>query len=155
MEGDKMYEIYKVKDDDTIESIAEERNINKEMIYEINDIDENYDIFETREIILPKNKNKIFNYYKVKKGDNIYEISKKNNIDYEMLLKLNGLDKEDYIYPDQTLLIPNSKYKLYITKDGDTLSNITERNDIKALIENNKNIYLQSEQLIIIDKKVD
>lgn len=150
-----MYEIYKVKDDDTIESIAEERNINKEMIYEINDIDENYDIFETREIILPKNKNKIFNYYKVKKGDNIYEISKKNNIDYEMLLKLNGLDKEDYIYPDQTLLIPNSKYKLYITKDGDTLSNITERNDIKALIENNKNIYLQSEQLIIIDKKVD
>ena len=155
MEGDKMYEIYKVKDDDTIESIAEERNINKEMIYEINDIDENYDIFETREIILPKNKNKIFNYYKVKKGDNIYEISKKNNIDYEMLLKLNGLDKEDYIYPDQTLLIPNSKYKLYITKDGDTLSNITERNDIKDLIENNKNIYLQSEQLIIIDKKVD
>ena len=150
-----MYEIYKVKDDDTIESIAEERNINKEMIYEINDIDENYDILETGEIILPKNKNKIFNYYKVKKGDNIYEISKKNNIDYEMLLKLNGLDKEDYIYPDQTLLIPNSKYKLYITKDGDTLSNITERNDIKALIENNKNIYLQSEQLIIIDKKVD
>ena len=33
-----MYEIYKVKDDDTIEIISEERNINKEMIYEINDM---------------------------------------------------------------------------------------------------------------------
>ena len=45
-----------------------------------------------------------------------------------MLAQLNGINKSDYIYPNQTLLIPKAGSILYITAAGDTLSEIAIRN---------------------------
>lgn len=94
-----------------------------------------------------------FDYYIVKKGDNLYEIARKNNIDVNDLLLINGLEKDDYIYPDQKILIPKSNYKIIITKDNDTIDSISKRLNIPAsdLIKQN-NLYLVPEQLIVYRK---
>ena len=102
------------------------------------------------QIVVPKRKDNNYFYYTVKKGDNLYNISKEYNVDYQMMLLLNGLDKDDYIYPNQTLMIPNENIELYITKKNDTirdvLINIGE--NVDQLFEDNDNIYLREEQII-------
>ena len=107
-----MYEIYKVLESDTLESIAKEYDTTIDNLYEINGFPSNYILKQNTNIIVPKNNNNPYKYYTVKKGDNIYQIAKNNNIDYYFLLKINGLDKDDYIYPNQTILIPNSNYNI-------------------------------------------
>lgn len=95
-----------------------------------------------------------FEYYVVKKGDNLYDIARKNNIDVNDLLLINGLKKDDYIYPDQKILVPKSNYKIIITKDNDTFSSISKRLNIPVsdLINQNSNLYLIPEQLIVYRK---
>lgn len=95
-----------------------------------------------------------FDYYTVKKGDSLYEIAKKNNIDVNDLLLINGLKKDDYIYPNQEILIPKNDYKIIITRENDTLNGISRKLNIPILdlIEQNANIYLIPEQLIVYRK---
>ncbi len=95
-----------------------------------------------------------FDYYTVKKGDNLYEIARKNNIDVNDLLLINGLKKDDYIYPEQEILIPKSDYKIIITKENDTLNSISKRLNIAALelINQNSNLFLVPDQLIVYRK---
>ena len=62
-----------------------------------------------------------FEYYVIKKGDTLYDIARRYNINPDLLASLNGLNNDDYIYPEQTILIPKSNYSYYITKKGDTL----------------------------------
>lgn len=93
----------------------------------------------------------MFDYYVVKNGDTLYEISKDNNIDASLLAQLNGFNKDDYIYPNQVLLIPKAGTMLYITANGDTLLEVANGMgaDVLDFLEQNKNIYLQPEQLIV------
>lgn len=91
-----------------------------------------------------------YTMYKIKKGDTLYKISKEFNVNTKLLSELNGLNIDDYIYPDQTLLIPKKDVSYYITKDGDTLytvSNIFNTNE-KEIIDQNKTIYLLAGQMI-------
>lgn len=92
-----------------------------------------------------------FDYYTVLNGDTLYKIAKDNNIDSSLLAQLNGIKEEDYIYPNQVLLIPKAGSILYITGIGDTLQEVLKglNVDINKLLMQNKNIYLQPEQLII------
>lgn len=93
----------------------------------------------------------MFDYYVVKNGDTLYKISNDNNIDASLLAQLNGFNIDDYIYPDQVLLIPKAGSILYITANGDTLLEVAKGIGVSVmdLIEQNKNIYLQPEQLIV------
>lgn len=93
----------------------------------------------------------MFDYYVVKNGDTLYKISNDNNIDASLLAQLNGFNKDDYIYPNQVLLIPKAGSILYITANGDTLSEVAKGIGVSVmdLVEQNNNIYLQPEQLII------
>ncbi len=67
--------------------------------------------------------------YVVKKGDSLYTISKKYNINVEDLMKFNNL-QSSLIYPNQILFIPlnrNSNNLIidqYITKSGDKLDKV-------------------------------
>ena len=70
--------------------------------------------------------NNFYDTYKINKGDSLYKISKKFNVNTNLLAELNGLDIDDYIYPEQVILIPKSNVSYYITKEGDTLKNISE-----------------------------
>lgn len=95
-----------------------------------------------------------FDYYSIKTGDSIYGISKKYNINPELLTSLNGLNKDDYIYPGQIILIPKSNYSYYITKKGDTLDEALKILNVplNKMLKENKTIYLLSGQLLVKKK---
>lgn len=106
-------------------------------------------------MIVPSNASDYFEYYVIKKGDTLYNISKKYNINPDLLTSLNGLDDTDYIYPNEVLLIPKANYSYYITKSGDTLDGVVRLlggNKNKFLDENNI-IYLQEGQLLVSKTK--
>ena len=54
-------------------------------------------------------KDTYFQYYKIESGDSLYKIAKKYNVNPNLLANLNGLDMDDYIYPNQVILIPNTE----------------------------------------------
>ena len=107
-----------------------------------------------KEVIAPKNKDQYFEYYTIEKGDTLYQIARRYNINPELLASMNGLELEDYIYPNQEILIPKSGYSYYITAEGDTLNMVADRfkTNISKLINNNDIIYL-IEGKILVNKK--
>lgn len=95
-------------------------------------------------------KDNFFENYKVSKGDTLYQLSKKNNIELSCLLKINGLEENDHLYPDQNILIPKEETKIYVVGKNETINEISERTKIsvECLLENN-NPYLLPNQIII------
>lgn len=95
--------------------------------------------------------NTYFTYYTIEKGDNLYEISKKYNINPKLLAAINGIKDNEYIYPGQELIIPKSGYSYYITAEGDTLSGVTEafRTSTDNMLRYNKTIYLLPDQILV------
>jgi hypothetical protein len=91
----------------------------------------------------------------VKKGDNLYEIAKNNGIDYNLLVQLNGLEKGDYIYPNQTIILPKDGLNIYMTKDNDTIEDVLTKLNITIdeLMDENQKIYLREEQVILFREK--
>ena len=45
--------------------------------------------------------NNYFTYYTIEKGDNLYEIARKYNINPKLLAAINGIKDNEYIYPNQ------------------------------------------------------
>lgn len=93
----------------------------------------------------------MFDYYTIKTGDSLSKIAKDNMLNPTLLAKLNGLNIDDYIYPNQVLIIPKAGMILYFTSEGDTLSELAEGLNVNLndIIAQNPKIYLQPEQLII------
>lgn len=145
---------YIVEKGDTIESIGRKYNIPVIEIIRANNLKAPYLLIEGQSITVPTGVYNIFNYYTVKKGDNLYDISRLNNTTVDILAQVNGLDKDDYIYEGQTLLIPKPEISLYITKTGDTIDNLSEvfNTTITDVIYSNNSIYLLPGQLVIYKK---
>lgn len=146
-----MYSIYKIEKGETLEDISKKFNTSLSNLKRINGLQDNVSVFEGKYIIVPAKDNKIFENYVIKKGDTIYDIAKKYKIDVNTLLKLNGLLKTDYIYPGEELLIPINGVNIYITKEGDTLSSVSEnlKTNVAKIVLQNETIYLLPEQLIV------
>ena len=144
-----MYDTYIIKDNDTINGISKKYNTNENILKELNNQELN--IIPGNNLIVPKINNEYFDYYTINKGDTLYKIAKENKINPTLLAELNGLNETDYIYQNQVLLIPKGGTILYITAIGDTLNEIANglKTNSEELIKQNKNIYLQPEQLII------
>ncbi len=102
-------------------------------------------------VIVPKNNQNYFEYYTISKGDSLYGIARRYNINPELLAGLNGLSMDDYIYPDQEILIPKSGYSYYITKSGDTVDMVANMFKIPSmdLIKNNGVVYLAEGQVLV------
>ncbi len=64
---------------------------------------------------------------------------------------INGLDKDDYIYPNQVISVPKNGVKYYIVQDNDTLMNIANKlnTSVYDIINQNNQLYLQKDQLIV------
>ncbi|MBR1416937.1 MAG: LysM peptidoglycan-binding domain-containing protein [Bacilli bacterium] len=94
--------------------------------------------------------NDYYEIYTIKSGDNLYSIGKKYNINPALLSALNGLNDDDYIYPNQEILIPKSGYSYYISTNGDTLDMVANKfnTNIGDVVESNT-IYLLPGQLLI------
>lgn len=95
--------------------------------------------------------NTYFTYYTIKKGDNLYEIARNYNINPKLLAAINGIKENEYIYPNQELLIPKSGFSYYITAEGDTLKEVSKafKTTPEKLMNYNETIYLLPEQILV------
>ena len=149
-----MYEVYMVKMGDSMESIATSHDIDVDELRKINGLFSPNEVVVGSLIVVPVMGKRNYQYYTVKKGDSIYEIAKKYGIDYNLLLQLNGLDKDDYIYPNQSLMLPAEGIEFYLVKENETLQDILRKKRVSAddLIKNNDKIYLREGQLLKFQK---
>ena len=146
-----MYKVYQIKEGDTLESIAKNLNMDVSALRQLNNFPNMYQPRLGEQIVVPIMNSPMMEYT-VLKGDNLYDIARRYNIDLNQLLLLNGLKSGEYIYPGDTLMIPNRNTTTYLVKEGDTLNSIATNlnKNIMDLLENNENIYLLPEQLLII-----
>lgn len=151
-----MYKIYKIQNEKNLLEIANKFDISEEQLKKINGIDSNYIIREGEFIIVPKKENDNFITYKVKPGDTIYKIAQNLNIPYKQLLELNGLDKDEYIYIDQEILVPNKNVKFKIITDEETLTKVADdlSAPISEIIKQNETITLNPNQIIVYNKNI-
>ena len=94
--------------------------------------------------------NDFYTTYEIKKGDTLYQISKNYNVNTKLLAELNGINMDDYIYPGQTLLVPKKNVSYYITKEGDTLREVSDIFDVSEydIINQHRTVYLKEGQMI-------
>lgn len=150
-----MYEIYMIKEGDTLESIAFMYKTTVGILKQINGVMDNYRIRPNTQLVVPIERKQPYQYYTVKKGDNMYDIARDYGIDYNLLLQLNGLDEGDYIYPNQTIMLPKKGLGIYMTKSDDTLDLVLNRMGITIdeLLRENENIYLREDQILVFREK--
>ena len=151
-----MYTIYQVQNGDTLASVASKFGISVNNLSSLNGIMVGSLLNPGDYIVVPKvqNENSYFREYVVKKGDSIYEIARANNISPSQLLRLNGLNNTDIIYPDQKIMLPRNGVKFYITENDDTLNDVTKGLNVSAndLARQNGTIYLTNDQLLVYKK---
>lgn len=142
-----MYDIYTVQVGDTIDSIANKFNTTSEVLRRMNP---SSGFGVGSKIVVPKIL-EFFEVYNIQKGDSLYEIARRYNTDYNLLALLNGLNVNDYIYSNTTILVPKRNVKYYITKENDTINSVNKLlgSDINKLLKENNNIYLKEGQLIV------
>lgn len=147
-----MYTIYNVSYGDSLETIAQSFNTDVNVLKELNDFSDNYQVSMGEQIIVPALKNKRFMTYIIKKGDNLYEIARRYNVDVNTLMMINGIDRDDFIYPNQEIIIPKDQVKVYVTKNGDTLKSVLNDNNLllDELYSRNNEIFLVPDQMIIL-----
>ncbi len=147
-----MYKTYQVLEKDTWENIASKFHTSVGALQELNGMNM---LIPGSIIVVPKVVGSdYFTTYTIKKGDNLYEIAKKYHTNVDVLLNANGLEKEDYLYPGQELLIPREGIEMYVTKEGETLVDVSKKlgTTQSSLIQDNELIYLLPEQLILYKK---
>lgn len=150
-----MYKIYQVEYGDTLDIIASKTGSTRDNIKNINGFNSDTDLVVGSLIIVPKNENQVFQMYKVKRGDSIYSIARAYNVDPSTLLLLNGLNKDDMIYPDQELTLPKSGVVVYVTRQGDTINGIINNLGIDAntLNKENQRLFVLEDQLVVHKKE--
>lgn len=142
-----MYGIYQVTSDDTLDSVAKEVGISKEELKKLNGIIMDMALRPGSFLIVPKYDDS-YEKYIVKKGDNLYAIAKKYGVDYLSLLKLNGLDEGDYIYPEEVLIIPRGR-KAYVTEE-ETIESIAQKigKPIEEIMKINPTLVVLENQVV-------
>lgn len=143
-----MYKVYQIEYGDTLDIISDKSGATIEELFKLNG---DFDVIPGKYIVIPNRKDEMFEMYKVKSGDNVYSIAKEYNIDLDDLLTLNGLNKNDYIYPNQEIMVPNTLYKIYITKDGDTIRKVLNNLNLPFddFNQQNEKVLLIPDQLIV------
>jgi len=150
-----MYKIYQVEYGDTLDIIASKTGTTRDNIKNINGFNSDADLVVGSLIIVPKEENQVFQTYKVKRGDSIYSIARAYNVDPSTLLLLNGLNKDDMIYPDQEITIPKNGVVVYVTRQGDTINGIINNLGIDAntLNKENQRLFVLEDQLVVHKKE--
>lgn len=148
-----MYKIYEVEYGDTLDSIANKFSTTKTFLERIND--RPIEIYPGYQLIVPISLNTPFETYIVQKGDSIYEIAKLYGTNYKEILLLNGLEENDYIYPEQELIVLKKEYDFYLTEDNETLNDIANKINVAAgdLVKQNASLYLIPKQVVIYKKE--
>ena len=147
-----MYKIYMIQPGDTLENIALKFDTTVELLNRIND---KTDIKVGEEIIVPNNKEIPFVIYRVSKGDTLFDIARRNNVNYKDLILINGLKEGEYIYPNQELLVPKPDIGVYTVENTESLVQVSNKVGVSIdnIIKQNATIYLLPNQLILYKKE--
>ncbi len=148
-----MYKIYQVKIGDTLETIANKHNTDIATLRQINGNLNN--LMPGQNIVVPQTENEMYETYIVQNGDSMYSIAKKYGINVNDLLELNGINQNDYIYPNQMILIPKQNRTVYITKPNDTIQSVITKLQItpEILLRQNEEILLLPDQALFYSKE--
>ena len=102
----------------------------------------NHSLIKSEEKIFSE-KNEIKKIHVVKSGDTISSISKFYSINKDLIIKLNNLKNEDYIFVAQNLIISESNENLtkqsdlinnyHIVQTGENLTEISNKYDLKVM----------------------
>lgn len=149
-----MFERYTMNEGESLVDVAKKFNTTVKTIQDLNNIYDNSYIRQNMDLIVPSEGKDYFNYYTVEKGDTLYRIGREYNINPELLAALNGLNMDDYIYPDEQILIPKNGYSYYITAEGDTIDEVVKvfNSNLDKFMDENKTIYLMAGQLLVNKK---
>lgn len=149
-----MFESYILNKGEKLIDVAQKYNTTMKVIQDLNNLYYLDDLREGMEIVVPKESKDYFNYYVVEQGDSLYAIARKYNINPELLANINGLNEDDYIYPNQQILIPKSGYSYYITAEGDTIDEVVKafNSNREKFLNENPTIYLMAGQLLVNKK---
>src|SRR5574344_712021 len=127
-----MYHIYQVRENETLDDIAKHFNTTIEELMLINGfIDE--EIKKDQYIIVPIVENKLFDIYIVKSGDTLYSIAQQYNTNFRDLLRINGLEENDYIYKGQEIMVPTQNLIYHITEVNDTLESVCHEMNVNPI----------------------
>lgn len=150
-----MYKVYQVLPGEELKSIAEKLDMEYQVLCELNGFLEDHELRAGENLVIPNNQANLFQTYRVKSGDNLYEIGKRYQTSAKDIALINGLEEADYIYPNQELLIPRTGVQIYITKESDTLKDVAKRfnTNTEKLTMENENIYLLPEQLLVFKRE--
>lgn len=149
-----MYKVYQVQENDTLESIANRFNTTVEQLSQINNFPMNYQPRLGEQIVVPMVEETTFTQYTIVKGDNLYDIAKRYQVDLNELLLVNGLKQGEFIYPGETLMIPSRSMTTYMVMQGDTLESVSNdmNVNINDLVKDNDTIYLLPGQMLLFQK---
>lgn len=149
-----MYKTYQVRSGENIMSIAEKLGITPDEIRRINGFTPNYEVSLGELIVVPSMNKSPFDVYSVVKGDTLYAIAQRYNISDNQLALLNGLDKDEYIFPNQELLVPKKGVSFHVVTENETIEDVSKRLNapINDLISQNERIILQPDQLIVYQR---
>lgn len=151
-------ETYIVQPGDNIADIASRFNVTVGDLVKINNLESIYFLTPGLELIIPNasiTPQGIYDYYIVKNGDSLYQIGLKYGVDAMTIAQLNGLNINEYIYPNQQLLVPRRNLSTYITKEGDTINEIASKLGVSKedIILYNTDLYLMPNQSILYHKR--
>lgn len=149
-----MYKIYQVGQGETLSSIANKIGTTVNTLREINGFTSDYQVLPNSYIIVPSPSSSdmdLYETYIVKKGDNMYTIAQAYNVNYETLLRLNGLNQNEYIYPNQEIIVPKRDVQMYVTQEYDTIHSLENKMNIplQNIINQNPNLYLIEDQIVV------
>jgi len=150
-----MYKVYQVLPGEGLQNIAEKFDMEMQVLCELNGFAEDLEVRAGEAIVIPNNQANLFQTYRVKSGENLYEIGRRYNVSANDLALLNGLKSNEYIYPNQELLVPRMGVQIYITKEDDTLRSVARNfgTTPEMLQMENENIYLLPDQMIVFKKE--
>ena len=150
-----MFEIYNVCPGESINSIADNFGVAADYLYKINGFEADRNLKGGDNIIVPRPTSEYFKYSTMKEGKKLADLAREKNVDPNLLALLNGINLNDYVYPNQVLILPKEDVKFYITKENDTFNKVvkTMKADPARLAYINNKLYLREEQLIIYKDK--
>ncbi len=144
------FEDYVVMSNETLNNIGRKFNISGEELTKYNNFDPNVMLQTGTVIKIPVSESSAFTFYEIKPGDTIFSLANRYNLEPVILLAINGLDPQDYLYPGQYIIVPKEGVILYLTVPGDSLQSVADKYQTlpEDVIVYNSNIYLLPEQII-------
>lgn len=148
-----MFKIYEIGYNETLDDVSNKFNIPTDIIYRLNG--ELATIYPGMKIVIPNVDIGPYLKHIVQKGENVYMIGNKYGVNYKDILLLNGLNEGDYIYPNQELIILKNDYNSYISKENDTIEEVSKKLGINQtkLLKDNNSIYILPGQVLLYKKE--